>query len=78
MHKPGEMLSRNWRASVDASMPKLGEFLGDPQLAGKICEDAKLEEALPSTHVYFTMYIPSFVERLALIRGVTVSAQKGG
>jgi hypothetical protein len=62
MHQPGEMLSRIWRASVDASMPKLGEFLGDPQLAGKICEAAKLEEGGSSTHVYFKMYIPSFVD----------------
>jgi hypothetical protein len=61
MHQPGEMLSRNWRASVDANMPKLGEFLGDPQLAGKICDAAKLEESRSSTHVYFKMYTPPLV-----------------
>jgi len=57
-HQPGEILSRDWRARVDGNLPKLGEFFGDPQLAQKICEGAKAEEARSRPQVYFEVYDP--------------------
>jgi len=57
-HQLGEILTRNWRASVDANLPKLGEFFADPQLAQKICEGAKAEEARARPQVYFEVYVP--------------------
>lgn len=51
-------MSRNWRASVDANLRKLEEFFVDPQLAQKICEGAKAEEARARPQVYFEVYVP--------------------
>lgn len=62
-HQPGEMLSRIWRASVDTNLPRLGEFLGDPKAAQKICEGAKAEETRLRPHVYFKMYSPPCILR---------------